>query len=115
MPGDITWLIDEQLDREPDIPVTWFHLSIVEKASEIMVGDCGLHCRLDYPRHMEFGINLAPSHRGRGYATESLACLLDFVFVTLGKHRVSAVTDAESSAAVSLFKRLCFRQIVSLC
>ena len=38
------------------------------------------------------------------------SCLLDFVFGTLGKHRVSAVTDAENSAAASLFKRLGFRQ-----
>jgi len=109
-PGDAARLIDEQLDREPDIPGTWFQLAIVEKAAEIMVGDCGLHCRLDDPRQMEVGITLAPSHQGRGYATEALACLLDFVFGTLGKHRVSAVTDAENSAAASLFKRLGFRQ-----
>ncbi len=75
-----------------------------------MVGDCGLHCRLDDSRQMEFGITLAPSYQGRGYATEALGYLLHFVFTTLDKHRVSAVTDARNQAAASLFKRLGFRQ-----
>lgn len=85
-------------------------MAIVEKATESMVGDCGLHCQLDDPHQMEFGITLAPSYQGRGYATEALGCLLHFVFTTLGKHRVSAVTDAENHAAASLFRRLGFRQ-----
>ena len=75
-----------------------------------MVGDCGLHCRQDDPQQMELGITLAPSHQGRGYATEALGCVLGFVFGTLGKHRISAVTDAENVPAAALFRRLGFRQ-----
>lgn len=109
-PDDAVRLIENQSRSEPDVPGTWFQLAIVERATETMVGDCGLHCRQDDPRQMEVGITLAPNHQGRGYATEALVCLLDFVFGTLGKHRVSAVTDAENSAAASLFRRLGFRQ-----
>jgi RimJ/RimL family protein N-acetyltransferase len=109
-PDDAARLIKSQSHNEPGVPGTWFQLAIVERVTENMVGDCGLHCRQDDPRQMEIGITLAPSHQGRGYATEALGCLLDFVFATMGKHRVSAVTDAENHAAASLFRRLGFRQ-----
>jgi RimJ/RimL family protein N-acetyltransferase len=108
-PNDAARLIDDQHSREPGIPGTWFQMAIIERATASMVGDCGLHCRLDDPRQMEFGITLVPCHQGRGYATEALHCLLHFAFATLGKHRVSAVTDAENRAAAALFKRLGLR------
>jgi len=109
-PDDAARLIESQRHSEPGVPGTWFQLAIVEKLTGNLVGDCGLHCLLDDPRQMEFGITLAPSHQGHGYATEALRCLLAFVFGTLGKHRVSAITAAENHAAASLFRRLGFRQ-----
>jgi RimJ/RimL family protein N-acetyltransferase len=109
-PDDAIRLIESQSHHEPGVPGTWFQLAIVESATKNMVGDCGLHCRQDDPRQMEVGITLAPGHQGRGYATEALTCLMDFVFGTLGQHRVSAVTDVENTAAASLFRRLGFRQ-----
>jgi RimJ/RimL family protein N-acetyltransferase len=109
-PEDAARLIESQSHGEPGVPGTWFQLAIVDRATENMVGDCGLHCRQDDPRQMEVGITLAPSHQGRGYATEALGCLFHFVFFTLGKHRVSAITDAENHAAAALFRRLGFRQ-----
>lgn len=109
-PDDAARLVEAQCDGEPNVPGTWFQMAIVERATACMVGDCGLHCRKDDPRQMEVGITLAPSHQGRGYATEALGCLLHFVFATLGAHRVTAVTGAENQAAASLFVRLGFRQ-----
>ena len=109
-PNDATRLIDDQHARQPGIPGTWFQMAIVEKGTDSMVGDCGMHCRLEVPRQLEFAITLAPSHQGRGYATEALRCLLHYTFASLGKHRVSAVTDAENHSAASLFRRLRFRQ-----
>jgi RimJ/RimL family protein N-acetyltransferase len=109
-PDDAARLIEAQREVEPGVPGTWLQLAIVEKATRVMVGDCGLHCREDDPRQMELGVTLAPSHQGRGYATEALSCVIDFVFDTLGKHRISATTDAENHRAASLFRRLGFRQ-----
>lgn len=109
-PDDAARLIEGQREIEPSIPGTWLQLAIVEKATGVLVGDCGLHCRKDDPRQMELGVTLAPSHQGRGYATEALGCVIDFVFGTLGKHRISAITDAENHRAASLFRHLGFRR-----
>jgi RimJ/RimL family protein N-acetyltransferase len=59
---------------------------------------------------VELGITLAPAHQGRGLAAEALSGVLGYVFDSLGKHRASAVTDAENHAAAGLFRRLGFRQ-----
>lgn len=109
-PEDAARLINAQHDRQPDVPGTWFQLAIVEKATGSIVGDCGLHCPLEEPRQMEFGITLAPAHQGRGYATETLRCLLRHAFTTWDKHRVYAFTDTENHPSAALFRRLHFRQ-----
>lgn len=109
-PEDARRLIESQRDAEPGIPGSWFQVAVVERATNLMIGDCGLHCLQDEPQQMELGITLSPSHQGQGYATEALECLLHFVFATLGMHRVMAITGAENQAVASLFRRLGFRQ-----
>jgi RimJ/RimL family protein N-acetyltransferase len=108
-PDDAARFIAEQLAVKPGAPGTWLQLAIVEKVTGTMIGDCGLHFLPD-PLQMELGITLAPSHQRKGLATEALACVLEFVFGALGKHRVSAITGAGNAAAASLFRRLGFRQ-----
>jgi RimJ/RimL family protein N-acetyltransferase len=107
---DAERLIAGQATAEPDAPGTWLQLAVVETASGAFVGDCGLHVRADDPRQMEVGITFAPAHQRRGLATEALARVLEYAFGALGKHRVSAVTDADNRAAAALFRRLGFRQ-----
>ena len=108
--ADAERLVAEQASVVPDTPGTWLQLAVVETASGTLIGDCGLHFRADEPRQMELGVTFAPAHQGRGLATEALGCVLGYAFDTLGKHRVSATTDAENAPAAALLRRLGFRQ-----
>jgi RimJ/RimL family protein N-acetyltransferase len=103
-------LVEGQLTRQPGVPGTWFQLAIVDRATGVMAGDCGLYCRDDDPRQMEIGVTLAPDFQRRGLAAEAVGCVLDYIFGVLGKHRVSATTDAENHRAAALFRGLGFRQ-----
>jgi len=108
--NDAAQLIAGQTGLVIDTPGTRFQLGIMSVASGQLFGDCGLHFRQDDPRQVELGITMAPAHQRSGFATEALGSVLEYVFGTLGKHRVSAVTDAENQAAASLFRKLGFRQ-----
>jgi RimJ/RimL family protein N-acetyltransferase len=108
--NDAVQMIAGQTGLVLDTPGTWFQLGIVSMATGQLVGDCGLHFRQDDPRQVELGITMAPAHQRCGFATEALGSVLEYVFGTLGKHRVFAVTDAENRAAASLFRKLGFRQ-----
>src|SRR5262249_1348922 len=103
-------LIAEHSHQEPNVPGKWFQLAIVRSDTGELIGDCGLHCPLDYPCQLELGITLAPEHQGRGYATEALSTVIQFAFTSLEKRRITAVTDAENGPAAALFLRLGFRQ-----
>jgi RimJ/RimL family protein N-acetyltransferase len=109
-PEDAAQLIANQAGIRPNTPGTWLQLALVLLESGDVVGDCGIHFRRDEPRQVELGITLAPTRQGRGLATEALSSVLEYVFNSLGKHRASAVTDAENHAAAGLFQRLGFRR-----
>jgi RimJ/RimL family protein N-acetyltransferase len=109
-PDDAAGLIAEHSHQEPNVPGKWFQLAIVRSDSGELIGDCGLHCPVDDPSQLELGITLAPEHQGYGYATEALSTAIEFAFTSLGKRRITAVTDAENAPAAALFLRLGFRQ-----
>jgi RimJ/RimL family protein N-acetyltransferase len=109
-PEDAARLIETQTGSEPAVPGTWFQLAIIEKAGGKLIGDCGLHCLQGDPRQMELGVTLAPAWQGRGYATEAMGSVIEFLFGPLNMHRISAITGAENHAAAALFHRLGFRR-----
>lgn len=88
---------------------TWHQLAIADKRGNRLLGDCALHF-LEDGQQVEIGFTLAPEHQGRGLAQEALRLLLDHVFGTMKKHRVTALTDAENQPAQKLLKALGFRQ-----
>jgi len=102
--------VESLLDVEPDTPGAWFQLAITLRESGLLIGDCGLHFLAEETRQAEVGITLAPAYQGKGYATEALEAVLDYLFATLGKHRVCASVDPRNHASVALLKRVGLRQ-----
>jgi RimJ/RimL family protein N-acetyltransferase len=108
-PADAASLIAAQASVVPNTPGTWLQLAIVRSDSGAVIGDCGIHFQRDDARLIELGITLSPSHQQCGFAGEALRSVLEYVFGRLGKHRVTALIDADNHAAASLFRRLGFR------
>ena len=94
----------------PDVTGTWFQMAIELAEAGPLVGDLGLHTLADRPGQAEIGFTLAREHQGKGYATEAVNRLLDYVFGVLGKHRVIAVTDARNAPAARVLERVGMRR-----
>jgi RimJ/RimL family protein N-acetyltransferase len=102
--------IDQQLKLHPDVPGTWFQMAIELVGAGALIGDLGLHTLSDRPGQAEIGFTLACEHQGKGYATEAVNRLLDYVFGVLGKHRAIAVTDTRNAPAARLLERVGMRR-----
>ncbi len=109
-PEDGQRFFASQAPLHPDMPGTWFQLALELAETGEMVGDCVLHTPADPPGQVEIGFTLAPAHHGKGFATEAVRCLLDYVFRVLDKHRAIAVTDARNTAAAGVLERVGMRR-----
>jgi RimJ/RimL family protein N-acetyltransferase len=94
----------------PDTPGTWFQLAIILRDTGLLIGDCGLHYPAEETRQAEVGITLAQEYQGKGYALEALTAVLDYLFITLGKHRVYASVDPRNRSCLALLERLGMRK-----
>ncbi len=89
-----------------DTPDTWFQLGVYLADAGILIGDIGVHFLSSGSQSVEIGYTIAPQYQGRGYAQEAAGGLLQFLFETLGKHRVQASVDPSNEASIALLKRL---------
>lgn len=92
-----------------DMPGTWYQIAIADPATDALMGDCALHF-LDDGMQVEIGFTMARAHQGRGIMREAVSALLDRVFGEMGKHRVTALTDARNEGAIRLLDGLGFRR-----
>jgi RimJ/RimL family protein N-acetyltransferase len=94
----------------PDTPGEWFQFAVALHGSDELIGDCGAHVLADDPRQAEIGFTFAPAHQGRGYATEAVRRLLDYLFLERGKHRVAAGCDDRNGRSAALLRRVGMRR-----
>jgi aminoglycoside 6'-N-acetyltransferase len=101
--------VREMMTRHPDTPGEWFQFAVVLRATGELIGDCAAGPHDGDARQAEIGFTIAPRHQGRGFATEAVRLLLDYLFGSRGKHRVVAYCDARNAASAGVLERLGMR------
>lgn len=94
---------------DPDTPGDWFQFAVTRTVSGALLGDVAAGID-DDPRLARIGFTLAPSARGRGFATEAVTALLDYLLIARGKHRVAADCDVRNGPSVALLERVGMRR-----
>ncbi|HRY98329.1 MAG TPA: GNAT family protein [Bacteroidales bacterium] len=106
---DVEEFIAKIADRI-DVPDTWFQLVLIEKETNTIVGDLGIHFMDSENRQTEIGCTLSKDYQNRGYATEALMRVMDYLFSDLNKHRIIASIDPDNKSSIRLVERVGFRK-----
>jgi [ribosomal protein S5]-alanine N-acetyltransferase len=96
------------LDWQQEHPRRRFQLAITLDGA--VIGKAGVRRLEPGSRVADMGYELAPSHWGRGYATEAARAVLDFGFAELDLHRVGAHCIAENTASARVLRKLGMRE-----
>jgi RimJ/RimL family protein N-acetyltransferase len=88
-------------------PGRWHQLAVVETATARTVGDVTFYLA-DHGHTAEIGYTLHAWARGRGFATEAAAGLIDHLVADIGVHRLEASTHPDNAASNRVLERLGF-------
>jgi len=99
-----------KISKQINEPETWFQFVIVEKETQKIVGDMGIHFFDSENKQVEIGCTLNKNFHGQGYATESIKRVIDYLFKELKKHRIIASIDPDNTNSIRLVERIGFRK-----
>lgn len=92
----------------PGVPGEWYQVAFEEKATGTVIGDCAFETRPSGIQ-AQIGYTLARPYQQQGYGSEGVSGLLEYLFVTLNMHRVSAYCDTRNEPSWRLLHKLGFR------
>ena len=102
-------VIEQQKNLAPGLPGQWFTFALELKETGALVGHIALKTQEDN-RQAEIGFTLSREYHGKGLAFEAASRVLDYAFINLEIHRVTAITDCENQRSVALLSRLGMRR-----
>lgn len=91
-------------------PETWFQLVMIDMVTHEIIGDIGIHFIGQDNLQSEIGCTLNKKFQSKGYATEALKTIMDYLFYDLNKHRIIASIDPDNIDSIRLVERLGFRK-----
>lgn len=94
-------------DDEPGGP--WYQYIVERRSDGALVGDLGAGFGVPGERQVELGYRILAAHRGRGYAREAVAALIDHLIERHKVHRFVGVAAAPNLASKRLLAALGFR------
>lgn len=97
-----------QVFKEPNVD-SWYQCCISDRETNQIIGDCGIHF-LKYDNTVEIGFTLASGSQHKGYAMEALSALIEYLFIELKIHRITATVDVRNTSCVKLLEKLKFRR-----
>ena len=88
----------------------WIQYAVALKDIDELIGDLGCHIKNDDARQAMIGYTIASKHWRKGYASEVIPFLLEYLFEDMDIHRVSADCDVENVASYRTLEKLGFRR-----
>ena len=96
--------------KQINIPETWFQFVLIEKKSQKIIGDLGVHFWDKQNKQVEIGCTLNKKFHSIGYASEAVRRIIDFLFIELKKHRITVSIDPSNENSIRLVERIGFRK-----
>ena len=100
-----------EIEKGFEKDTTVFSDFIVEKKDGSKIG---FICHFDvvHPggKHLEIGYSLVPSERGKGYGTEAVEIMVDYLFLSKDVMRVQACTDVRNLASQKALEKAGFKR-----
>lgn len=80
---------------------------IIQKKDGTRIGFIG-HWIVQPNRMMEIGYNIIPNEKGKGYGTEAIQLIVDYLFLSQNIGRIQAITDVRNKASQSVLEKVGF-------
>ncbi len=84
------------------------HWSIIECESNACIGGCGAFVINKDPGRLEIGYSLAPASHGKGYATEAVGAMVEWIFAHRAPDRIQAHVYVGNIASRRVLEKIGF-------
>ena len=107
---DVYDFINNRITTEVNVANTWHQMVVINRENKKLIGDIGIHFMDEEKKQVELGFTLDKKYQGKGFATESVKQVIEYLFNTLNKHRIIGSIDPRNSSSIKLVERLGFRK-----
>ena len=83
---------------------------IIQKKDGTRIGGIEGERHSDYGGYLEIGFTIVPEERGKGYCTEAVVIMVDYLFLSSGLNRIQAITDTRNLSSQRVLEKTGFQK-----